>query len=165
MALARYTPPVVEKPACASCKAMAPECLVPVDDGALAMCWVCAHMVTQHDAKLGATAHDCGCSSEKIYPHDYRARFARPQAPVSGELCSAIPRIVPEPTYTGYVRVTSPSYGLDGQIDRNGSVLVQKFEHVDAGVLRHSIEIREPDHGTKVARGMRAARQLRKLER
>lgn len=103
---------------------MAPECLVPVGDGALAMCWVCAHMVTQHDAKLGATARDCGCSSEEIYPHDYRAKFARPQAPVSGEVIvlggdlvcdhpdskqcsgcralerSSIPRIVPESSYT-----------------------------------------------------------------
>jgi hypothetical protein len=137
MALARYTPPVVEKPACASCKVMSPECLVPVGDGALAMCWVCAHMVTEHDAKLGATARNCGCSSEEIYPPDYRARFARPQAPVSGEVVV---------------------FGGDLVYDRADpkQCTCRTLERALQGIAPHV------DHGTKVARGMRAARLMRK---
>lgn len=68
--LAPYTPPPpVEKPSCAACKAFAPECLVPHGDGALAMCWYCAHHVVEHGVDLSA-AHcaTCECLPRQILP-------------------------------------------------------------------------------------------------
>ena len=63
VALRRY-----EAPACASCGVFAPECLVPIGDGEKAMCWICAHAVTEHGAEVGAPVVDCGCSADAIYP-------------------------------------------------------------------------------------------------
>jgi hypothetical protein len=62
-------PVVVEKPACDCCKAFAPECLVPMGDGAMKMCWLCAHAVVEHDVPVdSALHHRCKCSAQDIYP-------------------------------------------------------------------------------------------------
>ncbi len=60
---------VVEKPACTACKSFAPECLVPVGDGAVPMCWLCAHHVIEHDTAVEhAHAAECECVPTEIYP-------------------------------------------------------------------------------------------------
>jgi hypothetical protein len=63
----KYLP--YEPPTCAACKAWAPECLVPIGDGALPMCWLCAHQVTAHSVELEMAAHgECDCPPSAIYP-------------------------------------------------------------------------------------------------
>lgn len=47
---------------------MAPECMVPIGEGALGMCWLCAHNVIDHGGAVGAVVLDCGCKREDIYP-------------------------------------------------------------------------------------------------
>lgn len=62
-------PPPPEKKTCAACKSFAPECLVPVGELAVAMCWLCAHHVVEHDASIGdAPAGRCSCLPHDIYP-------------------------------------------------------------------------------------------------
>lgn len=153
-ALPRYVEPVFERTACASCKALAPECIVPVGDGAVPMCWLCAHAVTEHDAEVGAPVVECGCNSEQIYPADYRAKFARPQAPISGELTyqEAGQRVV---------RVHSHFYGSDGKVDRSGPILVQSYRVDELGLTPIGVDVREPDRSMQISRGMRAARRAR----
>lgn len=72
-------PPTVDKPHCRSCKAFAPECLVPVGDGAAPMCWLCAHHVVDHDCPVeDAWKNECECMPEDIYPaHVIAARNER----------------------------------------------------------------------------------------
>lgn len=57
------------KRACAACGAFAPECLVPVEDAAMPMCWLCAHHFVEHERALhiAATAQ-CACYPHEIYP-------------------------------------------------------------------------------------------------
>jgi len=66
---------------------MAPDCLVPREalaayarDGGppVPMCWLCAHLVTEHGAELDTIpAMDrCSCTREDIYPADVAARRA-----------------------------------------------------------------------------------------
>lgn len=63
-------PPPVEKEACAACEAFAPECLVPVGDAAVPMCWLCAHHVIEHGtAPHHAHAAECECTPREIYPN------------------------------------------------------------------------------------------------
>lgn len=147
--------PRYEPPACVNCKAFAPECMVPHGDygSVLPMCWLCAHVVTEHDAVLYADVCDCGCTAEQIYPPDVLARRGRPQEAVSGEIIE--PKLPVRSVY-------SSSYGLDGKRDPNGPMLVMNFEETAPGQLRPlSIEVREPDHSTRVSRGMRAAARAR----
>ena len=62
-------PPPLEKEACASCETFAPECLVPVGDAAVPMCWLCAHHVIEHDvAPHHARVAECECVPGEIYP-------------------------------------------------------------------------------------------------
>jgi hypothetical protein len=54
---------------CVACKAFAATCLVPVGEGAMPMCWLCAHHVIEHDEPLhNAHAAGCGCLPADIYP-------------------------------------------------------------------------------------------------
>lgn len=63
-------PPRAEREACASCESFAPECLVPVGDAAVPMCWICAHHVTVHDtAPHHAHVAECDCLPAEIYPY------------------------------------------------------------------------------------------------
>lgn len=56
-------------PACVGCGAFQPECLVPDGEGALAMCWLCAHAHVDHQCALSTCAdHECECLPEAIYP-------------------------------------------------------------------------------------------------
>ncbi len=74
--LTPFVAPVVEKPVCRACGTFSPDCLVPVDEGALPMCWLCAHHVVDHGSAVSA-AHvgECECSLEEIYPpHVLNAR-------------------------------------------------------------------------------------------
>jgi hypothetical protein len=65
----KETPPIA-KEACAACEAFAPECLVPVGDAAVPMCWLCAHHVVEHNtAPHHAYAAECECTPQEIYPH------------------------------------------------------------------------------------------------
>lgn len=66
-------PPPVEPPACGCCKVFRPECIVPMGDGALPMCWLCAHHVVEHNCTLEeAVEHECECLPTEIFP---RSRF------------------------------------------------------------------------------------------
>ncbi len=65
----RAKPVVLE--ACAACATFVPECLVPVGEAAVPMCWSCAHHVTEHDASLhDAPTGECECHPSEIYPAD-----------------------------------------------------------------------------------------------
>jgi hypothetical protein len=56
-------------PACEACGAFQPDCLTPDGEGALAMCWPCAHAHVDHGCELGKCAvHECDCLPEAIYP-------------------------------------------------------------------------------------------------
>ena len=56
-------------PACAGCGAFQPDCLVPHGEGAIAMCWMCAHAHVDHGCALDDTAkHECECLPEAIFP-------------------------------------------------------------------------------------------------
>ena len=77
--------PPPEIPACAGCGAFQPQCLVPDGEGALAMCWLCAHAHVDHGCALDATAvHECECLPEAIFPErlikERRARAGEPEA-------------------------------------------------------------------------------------
>lgn len=62
-------PPAPDREACAACKAFAAECLVPVGDDAVPMCWLCAHHVVDHDTPIeGACEGECDCRPHQIYP-------------------------------------------------------------------------------------------------
>lgn len=68
-------PVPAEKPLCAGCKAWAVECLMPHGEGAIGMCWLCAHAAIAHDCPLRRTAkHECECAPEEIYPQSVIAR-------------------------------------------------------------------------------------------
>ncbi len=68
-ALKPYKEPPVTRAACVCCKTFAPECLVPVGDEALPMCWLCAHHVIEHDAHpTAAHCAECECTPQEIYP-------------------------------------------------------------------------------------------------
>ena len=76
-------PPPPEREACAACKTFAPECLVPVEDEAVPMCWLCAHHVIEHDVLPGgAHCARCECTPQEIYPH---RPAPPPPAPVADE--------------------------------------------------------------------------------
>lgn len=61
--------PVAKKP-CMACKAFAAECLVPIGDGAVPMCWLCAHHVIDHEVPLHlAHSAECECAPQAVYPH------------------------------------------------------------------------------------------------
>lgn len=65
-----FIQPVVEKPVCRGCKVFAPECLVPHGDGAIPMCWLCAHHVVEHDGDIDdAYTGECECLPSEIFPH------------------------------------------------------------------------------------------------
>ncbi len=62
-------PAPVTKKACMACKAFAAECLVPVGDGAMPMCWLCAHHVIDHESPIHeACEARCECHPHQIYP-------------------------------------------------------------------------------------------------
>lgn len=116
-----------EKPACARCGVFQPECVVPVGIGARPMCWLCAHEVTAHDAPPDwrHPAHvECVCSAEEIYPADVIARRAPTIAPPSRVAVRDV------------VTIVTPSYNLDGSVDRTGPRLSMTLERVDEGTLR-----------------------------
>lgn len=63
--------------ACACCRAFAAECLLPIGDGAIAACWLCAHAVAEHGCAPGdAMTHECECPPENVYPLDSAAYAA-----------------------------------------------------------------------------------------
>lgn len=54
---------------CAACKVWSSDCLVPMGNEAVPMCWLCAHHVTEHDAELYETCvAECECDPSEIYP-------------------------------------------------------------------------------------------------
>lgn len=62
-------PPPKPRRACEACKTFAPECLVPMGDAAVPMCWLCAHHVVEHDVPLTeAFRAECECGPHLIYP-------------------------------------------------------------------------------------------------
>jgi hypothetical protein len=63
-------PPRPERQACVACRTYAPECLVPMGDEALPMCWLCAHHVVEHDTAVEhAYCAECECTPQQIFPH------------------------------------------------------------------------------------------------
>jgi hypothetical protein len=81
--------PRYERPGCANCNGMAPECMVPMNvDGeeiTVACCWVCAHMLTVHEAPFRAHATDCKCTAAEIYPPSVIAARKR-RGMITGEV-------------------------------------------------------------------------------
>ncbi len=73
------TLPRFEPPSCSSCRTFAPECMLPVGDGAVPVCWLCAHLVTVHEHALGAPVTNCGCTAAEIYPAHVQARRSPPE--------------------------------------------------------------------------------------
>lgn len=76
-AFARFVPPPPEPaPQCMGCFGMAPDVLVPGEaagtDGMLELCWICAHLVTEHEVTIdgkGLGSHKmCKCKREEIFP-------------------------------------------------------------------------------------------------
>ncbi len=55
---------------CKSCRALAGEVHTPIGDGAALCCYLCAHDITVHGAKLGDVSAGCACSRAEIYPPD-----------------------------------------------------------------------------------------------
>ncbi len=99
-----YAAPVVKKQACNACGTFAPECLVPVGELAMPMCWLCAHHVVEHDCLLAdAFSAECDCMPHDIYPGRL---FDAPAAPVAAE---------PEPVG---VRAAERAALLDGPRDK-----------------------------------------------
>lgn len=91
-----YVPPDGPAPravqSCPGCRTFTPACLVPAEALSSAasgppvhMCWLCAHVVTEHGASLEtAVLHigACTCALEDVYPIDEIAR--RRQLGISG---------------------------------------------------------------------------------
>lgn len=74
-ALSRVVPAQVlrlveEVPVC-RCGAFRADCLVPDGDGAIALCWYCAHAKTDHASDEPLC---CACPAEEILPSDVIAR-------------------------------------------------------------------------------------------
>lgn len=67
----------LERRACEACAAFAAECEVPRGDGAIAACWMCAHVVIVHNAEPGdlGALERCRCPGEAIYPEDVWRRI------------------------------------------------------------------------------------------
>lgn len=61
---------------CPGCRAFRPEVNTPVDDGAVELCWHCAHHATAHEHRPIETAWQavCTCSANEIYPAGHAGR-------------------------------------------------------------------------------------------
>lgn len=63
------------KGTCVACKAFTAECLVPVGEAAVPMCWLCAHHVIDHDTLVHeALEARCECTPEDVYPASVLAK-------------------------------------------------------------------------------------------
>lgn len=62
-------PPPPEPKLCAACKGYRAECVAPVGEGSMHLCWLCAHHVVDHGVapELAITA-ECECLPHEIYP-------------------------------------------------------------------------------------------------
>lgn len=94
MSTHRHIPSIHPAPAaidaCEACGAFNAECLVPDDsDGAMALCWPCAHAHVDHGVELAAAgAHECECMPEAIYPEKVLAARRARCVPTSTTLAS-----------------------------------------------------------------------------
>lgn len=62
-------PKPTAREACASCEAFAAECLTPIGDAAVPLCWLCAHHIVDHGcAPHRAVTAECECLPHQIYP-------------------------------------------------------------------------------------------------
>lgn len=67
-------PPPTPAPTCAACKAYRPEVVVPLGEGALELCWLCAHHHVDHGVPLSECAEaQCEHTGAEIYPREYLA--------------------------------------------------------------------------------------------
>ena len=58
---------------CKACKSEKGECQLPVDDGAVVLCWRCVHHVIEHQVAVEyAYAGSCGCPASSVYPTSER---------------------------------------------------------------------------------------------
>lgn len=78
--------------ACKSCRALAGEVETPIGDGSARCCYLCAHDITVHGAKLGEVSRGCACPRHEIYPAD---------GPKAIVLDGEAPRYVEPPAYVG----------------------------------------------------------------
>lgn len=54
---------------CEHCKAFVAKCEAPYGEGAVSLCWLCAHDVVFHNAELGVLSDTpCGCKRSEVYP-------------------------------------------------------------------------------------------------
>lgn len=61
---------------CASCDTFQADIMTPVGDGAIALCYVCAHFVAVHGVTVKlAFTKTCACDREEIYPAHVVARY------------------------------------------------------------------------------------------
>ena len=62
-------PPPPEPKLCVACKGFRAECVVPVGEGSVPMCWLCAHHVVDHECALhDAATAECECLPHEVYP-------------------------------------------------------------------------------------------------
>lgn len=122
---------------------MVPECEVPILDGSMQCCWLCAHAIVDHGALAGPPA-ECSCKPEDVYPADVLRLRVEHRAPAQLDIEPATPR-----TQT----LVSRCYNIDGTVDEDGPKLVQVFEQVGPGKLRlQSVSVREPTRGERISR-------------
>lgn len=140
--LARFvTPPPPPRPRCNApgCE-MAPEVVLPLGQGAIDLCWLCAHHHVDHGVPLSecATSEACEHTPDEIYPG--RHPVVR-LAPTLGQVSDAVE--------AGFVEI-------------DGRMVQYRFDVAARPAARKGLY--EPiDHARSIAvsRGMRAARKFR----
>lgn len=69
-------PPQPEPPLCAACQGMRAECVAPVGETSMPLCWLCAHHVVDHGVAPGlAMTAECECLPEEIFPDRLRIKL------------------------------------------------------------------------------------------
>lgn len=148
------------RPSCASCKSMAPECYV----NSVALCWVCAHAVMHHGMKLGELIPDCTCEKHTIFPSIELDRAAK-RKQIAGYVEDPSQKTGPAKPPDNVFTMVSPSYNLDGTVDRTGPVFEQRYRKLDGNRVEIvSAKVRERTRGELISR-TRKARVIRAVTR
>lgn len=84
--------------ACACCNAFRAECLLPVGEGAIPACWLCAHAVAEHEcAPSDAYTHECECLPGEIYPEGSPMSLVRRKLATAERVASGVATERPQP--------------------------------------------------------------------
>lgn len=64
-------------PTCRACRMFRPECIAPIGEFTVDLCWLCAHHVVDHHVALAAAADaQCECLPTEIYPRSFFGKTA-----------------------------------------------------------------------------------------